>query len=425
LLAYGRALGLSEARGDDVLEAAAEAALAKKDAETAAEAEMLRGDLNFLRGDRDAAFPHLERAAALMADAPLSSSKAFVTSNVSRFLMLAGRNEEAVRIGREALEMADELGLDELRAHALNYIGSAKARMGDLSGLDDLRRSIDISSGLNSPETRRGLNNLASILRELGDLRSAEPLYKEALVVAERFGVVTDVLWARAELASLALESGRWDEAAATFDELIAEFAQGGSHYMEAPCCYGRARIRLARGDVGGAVDDAVALVELGERVKDPQVLYWARAGAARVFQAAGRQADADAQVSALLEEVGKGGTQELAHYWALDLAVAMTAAGRGRDFLERLPTLGPTTRWAEVAELWAQDEFARAAELLRETGARPDEALARLRAAERLAASGRRAEADAQLRKALAFFRGVGATRYVFEGEALLAASA
>lgn len=44
---------------------------------------------------------------------------------------------------------------------------------------------------------------------------------------------------------------------------------------------------------------------------------------------------------------------------------------------------------------------------------------------AERLLAVGRRAEADVQLRKALAFYRSVGATRYIREGEALLAATA
>ena len=39
--------------------------------------------------------------------------------------------------------------------------------------------------------------------------------------------------------------------------------------------------------------------------------------------------------------------------------------------------------------------------------------------------ADGRRAEADVQLQKALAFYRSVGATRYIREGEALLAATA
>jgi hypothetical protein len=39
--------------------------------------------------------------------------------------------------------------------------------------------------------------------------------------------------------------------------------------------------------------------------------------------------------------------------------------------------------------------------------------------------AQGRRAEADEQLQQALAFYRSVGATRYVRECEALLPASA
>jgi len=50
--------------------------------------------------------------------------------------------------------------------------------------------------------------------------------------------------------------------------------------------------------------------------------------------------------------------------------------------------------------------------------------ARARLRAAERLISEGRRAEADIHLQKALAFYRSVGATRYIREGEALLAAA-
>jgi class 3 adenylate cyclase len=54
-------------------------------------------------------------------------------------------------------------------------------------------------------------------------------------------------------------------------------------------------------------------------------------------------------------------------------------------------------------------------------------EAYARLRAARQLVEDGRRPrpEADQHLQKALAFGRSVGATRYIREGESLLAASA
>ena len=68
-------------------------------------------------------------------------------------------------------------------------------------------------------------------------------------------------------------------------------------------------------------------------------------------------------------------------------------------------------------AHLW---EFPNA-----EIGARPNEAYARLRAAAQLVESGRRAQADEQLQKALAFWRSVGATRYIREGKTLLTKSA
>jgi hypothetical protein len=53
------------------------------------------------------------------------------------------------------------------------------------------------------------------------------------------------------------------------------------------------------------------------------------------------------------------------------------------------------------------------------------EEAFARLQAPRVLTERGERAEADVQLRKALAFYRSVGARAYVREGEALLAATA
>jgi hypothetical protein len=69
--------------------------------------------------------------------------------------------------------------------------------------------------------------------------------------------------------------------------------------------------------------------------------------------------------------------------------------------------------------------EYVVAADAYAEMGLRPLEAHARLRAAESLRAEGRQAEAVEQLERALVFWRSVGATRYIREGEALLAESA
>jgi hypothetical protein len=53
---------------------------------------------------------------------------------------------------------------------------------------------------------------------------------------------------------------------------------------------------------------------------------------------------------------------------------------------------------------------------------AQPDVAFARLQAAKRLVAAGRRAKANAQPTQVLAFYRQVSATGYLREGETLLA---
>ena len=98
-----------------------------------------------------------------------------------------------------------------------------------------------------------------------------------------------------------------------------------------------------------------------------------------------------------------------------------LTARGRGDDLLalggESLPS-----DWVRAARLWASDDFAGAADLLREMGAAPDEAYARMKHADRLIAAGRRPEAEPALSRALELFRMMGATGWIGEAERLLA---
>ena len=59
------------------------------------------------------------------------------------------------------------------------------------------------------------------------------------------------------------------------------------------------------------------------------------------------------------------------------------------------------------------------------EAGSPTWEARLRLRAAEELIETGRRAEGEVELQKAIAFYRTVGATFFIQRGEQLLAKSA
>jgi hypothetical protein len=95
---------------------------------------------------------------------------------------------------------------------------------------------------------------------------------------------------------------------------------------------------------------------------------------------------------------------------------------GRSADLRDALSDRYEWSRWADAARAIAEDDFIRAAEICASIGSLPDEALCRLRAAEGLADKGRRSEAEEQLERALAFYRSVGATRYVGKCNALLA---
>jgi tetratricopeptide (TPR) repeat protein len=106
--------------------------------ETAAEAEIELAELNADRGEWDGAWEHLDRARELVEASPPSRAKATVIRAVSGFLYVSGEAEEAIRIGREALAMAEQLGLDDIRARALTTIGGCRISSGDRGGIEDI-----------------------------------------------------------------------------------------------------------------------------------------------------------------------------------------------------------------------------------------------------------------------------------------------
>ena len=129
----------------DLIVEARDALLAAGERAAAAEAEVLACEIFWLRGQRDTAFEKLHAAEALAEGAPTSYSTAYVAANLSRFATLAGESDEAIRQARKAMEMAEEIGNDALRAHALNNIGIARITLGDFGGLDDLEECVRIA----------------------------------------------------------------------------------------------------------------------------------------------------------------------------------------------------------------------------------------------------------------------------------------
>jgi len=424
LFALGKARLRAEHAGLEILREARDGLLASGEREPAAEAQVMMGELLWMQGQHEESFRQFEGAAALLEDAPPSPSKVYVLSNLSRFLMSSDENEEALRIGLEALRMAEDLGLDELRAHALNNVGVARVDTGDRGGLRDLQQSLQIAVDSRSAESVRAYLNLGSSFAELGDLRRAFELYGQGRAAAERFGDAGGLRWFAQEQVYECYWKGRWDEAVELAERLFTEVEGEQSHWMELDAALGRGWIRLARGDVAGAVADSERALGFARRADNPQTLFPALALHARALLADGSAAEPDAAVSELLG-LWESRKATLASFWTADLAVVLDALGRGDELVGAAAEVSMATRWLDAAQAFARGDFGRAARTYAKIGSRPDEAFARLREAERLLRDGRREQAVGELDRARGFHSEVGADLYLREAEALAAASA
>jgi class 3 adenylate cyclase/tetratricopeptide (TPR) repeat protein len=425
LFRYGRSLVLwSTADVGGILEEASELLLRSGQPEVAAEAEITLGTLYWFRSERERSTPHLERAAELIEGVGPSRSKAFVLSELARFAMLADEDVKAVHLAREALVLADALGLDQIRAPTLNALGVARVKLGDRGGLADIERCIEITADNPSPERIRGFINLASTLGELGELRRSVEVHEEGLREAVRVGTPEMVRWLQAERAWDEFMTGRWNEAVPHAEEFLAEAEPGRPHYMEGGVRLVRGIIRLSRGDEDGALAETERVLATARTAQDPQVLFPSIAFHSRVLLATGRRDEALRLVDELLVRL-RSSRSGFFSYWTVTLAIVLTDLGRPGDFDAVAERAAISTRWLEAGTAYAAGRVDETVDVLAEIGALPEEAFVRLRAAEELAAAGRRPEADAHLQAALAFYRSVGATAYIREAEELLAASA
>jgi class 3 adenylate cyclase/tetratricopeptide (TPR) repeat protein len=412
--------------GAEELEAARDGFLAAGDNESAAEAALYLADLAWSQGRGEDVRMRLDDAHALVADRPPSREQASVLAEVARYDMLADRNDSAIATGREALRMAEELGLDDIKTRVLISMGPARVSAGDPGGLRDLEQGIAIATSLNdAAEQVRGWNNLATMKTLLGRVEEGSNDLLESYRLAQQFGHRGFARWTEGgPLIGNAFGWGRWDEVLESAEEFIAGLG-GESHYQASSAHVMRGVIRFSRGDDAGAAQDAERALELARPVGDPQLWGGNLQAASAIFMSVGEKGRARELLDETLTLIGE--LQQLG-WVVMDLDSAAWVAwklGRGDELLEAVKDEPLQTPWLAAARAIAVGDFVRAADIYAELGTVPAEAICRLRAAEAFVAEGRRAEADEQLRPALAFYRNVGATRYVREGEALLAASA
>jgi len=419
LFDYARALhwAYDEERQEAALENARDVLLQSGDPDRAAEVEVLLARMFWDRGEGVGVDEHIARAEEL-ASGSASASSARVLASSARFLALASKNEEALNTANAALAIADDLGLEEIRAYALTTVGMAKRDLGDPSGVTDMERGRDIALAIDSPIAATTMNNLAVYATIDGDLPRSEELYLEAMRLAERYGDRSSIRFIRGNLIWIDFMRGRWDAALASADAFIAECEAGSPHTMEWMARTIRGSIFEGRGAHDRALSDHRRAFELTREAGDSIQDEMAGSLLAATLYGQGEIGPAAALLSEAIPAVRQYG----AHGMLASVAPYARELGLADELRAAVEASPHSKAWARIIICQLDDDFVGAAELFAAMGNPTLEARQRLFAGELLVQQSAYAEGQAELNKALAFYRPVAATYFVALVEAALA---
>ena len=341
--------------------------------------------------------------------------------------MFQGEVEEMLPlIDEKTLPIAEPLGLDEVGVWLLHLRGFTQmAAAGAPESSRRLRAGYCPRLRVHAFEQLQiALNNLFATQLAMAQLEAARETLAALKRNAERHSTDARRGWIAVIPLELELTSGNWAEASRMADEYIAESEGDRTHYLDGQSRYVRATIRLGSGDLPGAAVDMEQALVLARRRGDAQLLAPALVGSIVLLEEGRR--DEASMLAAEALELGPRFVAVAGYTSVIHAAWLMRDLGlRGGSAVGACGRRWPHHRAYGGQGSKLQATFGRAADVLEETGYPTGEAYAQLRAAKQLVEEGRRAEADVELNRALAFYREVGATTYVREGEALLAESA
>ena len=241
----------------------------------------LLAQLAYLRGDRRRTKEHDQAAIAVLE--PHGPGEELLNAYARRAggFAVSTRPHEALPAIEQTLALAAELGVEKFSARMYQYRGIARADLGDLGGVDDIRAGLEL--GLETGDLQAagiGYSNLASTLL-LQSPQAALDVWEEGIDLAERRGMIGNRTWVLAESTWALFDLGRWDEVLRRADTAIEWAQREGPAYSTIIATPQKALVLLLR----GRTDEAAALIDefvaRAREAGDPQVLVPALAAAA------------------------------------------------------------------------------------------------------------------------------------------------
>ncbi|HEX6499278.1 MAG TPA: adenylate/guanylate cyclase domain-containing protein [Micromonosporaceae bacterium] len=431
--------------GDARLTSLAERLFAAGDRAGAARAWTLLGTAAWCRADRAATLRCLDRAVELYADLPDTEEKASALLELARVHMLNYENTPAIVAAEAAVDMADRLGLVEVRANAQITLVTARYIAGDPNAFEALTEITDYCRRLHLSSRRRAVHNLAWALLEEGDVAGCNRLIDEqrTVDVADGHSLATSF----ADESARAFFAGDWQASiAAATASMRRPTAEWDLHVVAQS-----AWLRVLRGEPVDSADlvDTVDLVDgtdgddgtdtaaagTGEDAVDRAVAAARRGGFHRVLRSTLAHAalcrvlqdrhDEAARLLAELDADWSGAPILPFGEWVAAAAQAAALTGRAwaarvRDMVTRSPRHTP---WVDAASATLDgaltgdaDAYLRAAAIYERIGNHSDRMLCLAAAARALVARGRLDRARSVVRDLSRLARPNGAVR-LFDG--------
>jgi DNA-binding CsgD family transcriptional regulator/tetratricopeptide (TPR) repeat protein len=203
----------------------------------------------------------LDEAIELLVPLGESVDLARALSTLAQRHMLLSESRAAIEVGRQAVAMAERLGVEDVAIHALNTVGTALDCAGEDTGIDLLRESLNRAraAGLDY-DVARAYNNLQSQLTFGYRPREANHYFDEGLPVA----VENDLRFFEhcmvADHCAVLVMEGRWDEAVEQASLVLGRLGTANVHRVGALLTTGRIRARRGDPDPFGPLDEALAL---------------------------------------------------------------------------------------------------------------------------------------------------------------------
>jgi DNA-binding CsgD family transcriptional regulator len=179
------------------------------------EMQRMIGRIYWEDADRQEALAHYRRAIAIHEQQPGTVEQARAISSMSQMHMLADENEQAIAWGRQAIDLAQRLGAEDVLVHALNNIGASMIHSGDgAAGFAYLHESLlrSLAAGL-APDALRAYFNLTGALHRKSRYAEELDILEQMAQLAEKVHAPNYIYLAYQRLCWVNWLIGNWSAA--------------------------------------------------------------------------------------------------------------------------------------------------------------------------------------------------------------------